>query len=125
MTGSRKGTEGTKGTERNRKELKEPKGTCTCTRVCVFSVVFSAVAVPPERLGVDQRRLRQNLHPRLHLPGRVTAEVVGPHVGVAGLEDGGMEGWRGKGKVGGIDGGRDGSRERARKGWMDEEGEGA
>lgn len=111
MTGSRKGTEGNEGTERNRKELKEPKGTCTCTRVCVFSVVFSAVAVPPERLGVDQRRLRQNLHPRLHLPGRVTAEVVGPHVGVAGLEDGGMEGER------------EGGRNRWREGWIEGESE--
>lgn len=38
---------------------------------------------------MQQRRVRHDSHPRLHLFVRVGAEIVRPHVGMCGLEVGG------------------------------------
>lgn len=41
---------------------------------------------PLDRLGLHQRGVCHDFHPRLHLFVRVGAEIVGPHVGMCSLD---------------------------------------
>ena len=42
---------------------------------------------PSDWFGVDEGSVCHDLHPGLHLFGRVSAEIICPHVGVSGLAE--------------------------------------